>query len=351
MSTQGWAAPGVRELAEKSRALLPRSTSIEHTVSTLFGLYMHYHVASARAASLTVAEGVQFADRIDDPSLKGVAATAMANHLHAEGRFLDAETWLEKACALYNPARDQQQGAVYGMDCRVWATALLAWVQFAIGRTTRAFTLADEAIAWARQIRHVPSLGIALLYLSQIHQMNGDKAGVRERTGELLAASKTYGLPAFEGYGATLASWAAGDLAGVQMIIGILKSINCNLILTYYGSFLADIEAERGNVNQAIAHLDTYLAMSVEHGEHAFEPELLRRRARCEMRLPQPDASLARKSLEKAHDLARQGGMYRFEAAAIQDHLHLLGDDEALRERLRLIHDSFPDLKRLKAQE
>ena len=59
--------------------------------------------------------------------------------------------------------------------------------------------------------------------------------------------AKTYGLPAFEGYGATVAAWVGGDSASVQGIIGVLRSLNCNLVLTYYGSFVADIEAEAGH--------------------------------------------------------------------------------------------------------
>ncbi|WP_437876842.1 TOMM system kinase/cyclase fusion protein [Sorangium sp. So ce513] len=346
MSTQGWASPDVRALAEKSRALLPGSKTTEHTVSTLFGLYMHYHVASERAACRQVADELAaFADRIEDPSLQCVAATAKGVGFHAEGRFLDAETWFDKALHLYDPARDAQQGSAFGMDCRVWASGQLAWVQWGMGRTTRAFQLANDAIAWAREIKHVPSLGIALLYLSQIQHMNGDRPAVHKTTGELLAASKAYGLPAFEGYGAALASWAAGDLRGVEAILGILKSLRCNLALTYYGSFLADIEADAGHLRQAIAHVETCLSMCAELGEHFFEGELMRRRARYEMRLSKPDRDFVRALLARARLLAGERGMYRFEAAAIQEHRRLFGDDAALVSRLTQLHGSFPDLK------
>ncbi|HEU4533385.1 MAG TPA: TOMM system kinase/cyclase fusion protein, partial [Polyangiaceae bacterium] len=216
MSTQGWASPAVRALAETSRALLPESGAKEHTVSTLFGLFMHYHVAGERAQCRRVAdELVAFADRIDDESLRAVAATAKGVNLHAEGRYVDAEIWLERARDHYDPARDRQQGSVFGMDCRAWATAMLAHVRWAMGGRARAFQLAHEALEWARSIQHVPSIGIALLYVSQIHQMDGDRPAVLRRTGELLEAAKTYGLPAFEGYAAAIASWAAGDLEGV----------------------------------------------------------------------------------------------------------------------------------------
>ncbi|WP_437571062.1 TOMM system kinase/cyclase fusion protein [Sorangium sp. So ce542] len=346
MSTQGWASPDVRALAEKSRALLPGSKTTEHTVSTLFGLYMHYHVASERAACRQVAdELVAFADRIEDPSLQCVAATAKGVGFHAEGRFLDAETWFDRALHLYDPARDSKQGSAFGMDCRVWASGQLAWVQWGMGRTTRAFQLANEAIAWAREINHVPSLGIALLYLSQIQHMNGDKPAVRKTTGELLEASKAYGLPAFEGYGAALASWAAGDLQGVEAILGILKSLHCNLALTYYGSFLADIEADAGHLHQAIAHVETCLSMCAELSERFFEVELLRRRARYETRLPKPDRDSVRALLARARLLAGERGMYRFEAAAIQEHRRIFGDDAALVRRLTQLHGLFPDLK------
>jgi TOMM system kinase/cyclase fusion protein len=346
MSTQGWASASVRELAEKSRALLPASRATEHTVSTLFGLYMHYHVAGERAQCRRVAEElVEFADRIADQGLRSVAATAKGVNFHAEGRFLDAELWLEKARRLYEPARDQHQGSVFGMDCRVWATAQLALVQWGIGRTRRSLELAHEAIAWARSIQHIPSLGIALLYISQIHQMAGDKLSVRRSTGELLEASKTYGLPAFEGYAAAIASWAAGDLQGVQMIIGILESLNCNLILTYYGSFLADIEADAGNVRQAIAHVETYLAKCGQFGEHVFEAELARRRALFELRLPEPDRERVRESLVRARTLAREQGMYRFEAAAIQDYQRVFADGAPLNERLAQIYETVTDLQ------
>ncbi|HEU4410482.1 MAG TPA: TOMM system kinase/cyclase fusion protein [Polyangiaceae bacterium] len=346
MSTRGWASSEVRELAEASRALLPASREKEHTVSTLFGLYMHYHVASDRAQCRRVAdELVEFAERIDDGALRSVAATAKGVNFHAEGRFLDAEVWLERARAHYDPARDRLQGSVFGMDCRVWATAQLAQVQWGMGRTARAFALAHEAIEWARAIQHVPSLGIGLLYISQIYQLAGDRAAVRQSTGELLEAAKTYGLPAFEGYAATIASWAAGDLEGVAAIIGVLKSLNCNLILTYYGSFLADIEADAGNVREAIGHVEAFLAMGAAQGEHVFEAELCRRRALYELRLPEPDLDVVRGALDRARRLAREQGMYRFEAAAIREYQRAFGESEELSDRLARIHDLVPDLQ------
>ncbi|MCP3097293.1 TOMM system kinase/cyclase fusion protein [Myxococcus sp. K15C18031901] len=345
MSTQGWASANVRELAETSRGLLPTSSSVEHTVSTLFALYMHYHVASDRERCRLVAEElVAFADNLGDEALQSVAATAKGVTFHAEGRYFDAEVWLERARQLYNPERDKHQGPVFGMDCYVWASAQLALVQWGMGRSRRSLELANEAIAWARKLQHIPSLGISLLYISQIYQQANDKPAVQRWTGELLETSKTYGLPAFEGYAAAIASWAAGDLQGVRTIIGILESLNCNLILTYYGSFLADIEAAAGNIPQAIGHVETYLAQCVRLGEHMFEAELSRRRAMLEMGKPAPDLEVVRGSLVRAASLAREQGMARFEAAALQDHQRIFEDSEPQRERLAHLYETVSEL-------
>ncbi|MEZ4307260.1 MAG: TOMM system kinase/cyclase fusion protein [Polyangiaceae bacterium] len=352
MSMQGWASDNVRALAEKSRALIGKATTVRHAVSILYCLFLNYHVASEHDASHRVAdELIELSDRVSDPSLQCLAATAKGAAFRADGSFLRAEPWLTRALDLYDPSRDQYQGPLFGTDSRVWAGASLALVQWGMGRTQRAFQLADGAIAWAREIKHVPSLGLALLYASQVHQMNGDKASVRRTAGELLDASRTYGLPALEGYGATLASWAESDLAGVDRIIGTLKALNCNLKLTYYGSLLVDIEAEAGRFPEAIAQVETWLTTSKTFHDHAFLAELLRRRGVYEMRLPAPDADLARRSLTEARRLACEQGMYRVEAAAIRDHDRLFGPAPEHTARLTWIHDSFPDLSPSKAAD
>ncbi|MGD8207645.1 MAG: hypothetical protein PVH47_06185, partial [Thiohalocapsa sp.] len=345
MSMEGWASERVRDLAEASRTLLPQSNTHEHTVSTLFALFLHYHVASKRTdCRRVVDELVDFADRIQDASLQAVAAMTKGVDYHAGGRFLEAETWLEKGRNLYDPERDRHHAAIFGMDCYVWATAQLAWVQWGMGRTTRSFELAEEAIDWARKVQHIPSLALGLLYITQIHQMNGDRDAVRARSSELLETAGTFGLPAYEAYGAALAAWASRDLEGIEQIIGTLKSLNCNLILTFYGSFLSDIEAEAGRLPEAIAQVERWLEACGELDEHVYEPELLRRRGLFEMHLDEPDVEHARRALQTARSLAREQGMYLFEAAALRDLTRLFGASDEWRERLVEINRTYSDV-------
>lgn len=320
MASEGWASPRVRERAEQSRKRLHETTAKEHVVSTLFALFMHYHVASSRARCREVAvELQQHAERVADPALLSVAATAQGVRCHAEGDFVQAERWLERARALYVAERDARQGVEFGLDCRVWATAQLALVQFGRGHRQGALALAAEATAWAREIEHVPSLGIALLYTSQIHQMLGDKAAALRVTGELLTHAQSFGLPAFEGYAAAIRAWAEGDEEAVANVIAILEQLNCHLILSYYGSYLAALAEDRGRLDEAAAQWDLCLRRCASLDEHCFEAELLRRRAACEVQQAAPDLDRARQWLERATALSREQGMYRFELLALRD--------------------------------
>lgn len=313
MAMEGWASENVRDLAQTSRPLLPRTATTEHTVSVLFGLFMHYFVRSDQTNSHAIArELVEFADRAGDQSLQSVAAMVKGVPLLVDGRFQDAETWLEKALRLYDPS----QGLGFGLDVRVWTSVLLAWTQIAMDRTERAFALCDEAVAWGRELDHIPSLGIGLLYTAQLRQMVGDRPAVEADVNELLDLAQTYGLPAYEAYGQGIHAWSSGDAEGVAQVIALLESLHCNAVSTYYGSFLADIAADAGRIEEAIEHVDTWLGKCDAFGQHLFEAELLRRRAVYEARLPAPDMALVRTLLDRAIGLAHEQGAARYEKAA-----------------------------------
>jgi len=345
MSAQGWASAEVRELGEATRALLPRSKTREHTITTLFALFMHYYVASERVPCQRVVDELwDYAEAFDDPAMKAVAATARGVNLHAGGHYVESSIWLEKALSLYDPARGKSQASLIGMDCRVWSKALLSQCLFNFGHISRGIALGQEAIDWAREIRHTPSLALAILYLSQIWQMCGDKEQVRQYTDELLQTAKTYGLPAFEGYGATVAAWVGDNSAAVQGIISVLRQLNCNLVLTYYGSFVADIEAEAGRIPAAIAQVDHWLATCEQNQEFFFDAELWRRRGLYELRLPQPQHATAREALKRACTLAHERGIHRVEASAIQDLLQAFPDEQELAPRLAQLLSAYPEL-------
>src|SRR6185369_14896009 len=70
MASEGWGSTKIRDLGETSRSLIPANTVSEAGLSTLFILFMHFHVASDRARCRKAAQDlVQLAERHADDAL------------------------------------------------------------------------------------------------------------------------------------------------------------------------------------------------------------------------------------------------------------------------------------------
>jgi len=163
---------------------------------------------------------------------------------------------------------------------------------------------------------------------------------------EILTLSARYGLPAYEGYAATLQAWATDDDQRIRAITSGLTELGCKLALSYYGSLAADAQAKRGEIDAAIACIDHCLSLCGEYDEHFYEPELHRRRAMYEARKDHA-AEGVRASLEQAVRLARRNAMPRIEALATLDLLRRFGGEQhrARLDELLTLHPGLRDLE------
>lgn len=348
MATRGWADPQVKETADRSASLLHRlEQDSKHRVPTLWFLFTYHHVASNRRAARAVAEElVSIAERSGDQGLRAAAAALHGLTLFVDGDHADARRAIERAAELYDPELHRDHGARFGLDTLVLARAYVAQLSWFSGDAASAFAHVESAVAWAHEIGHVPSIALALLYGCMIHQPAGDRRAVVALAGEVLALSAKYGLPAYEGYAAILHDWATGDEQRALAIVGGLAHLGCQLGLSYYGSLVADTQAERGELAEAIACIDHCLSLCREDGEHFYEPELHRRRAMYEAQRD-PAAEGVRRSLEQAALLARRHDMPRIEAQATLELLRRSGGDERRRARLDELFALHPGLRGL----
>lgn len=350
MATRGWADPQVKATADRSASLLQRlEQDSEHRVPTLWSLFTYHHVASHRRAARGVAEELcSIAEGSGDRGLRAAAEALRGLALYVDGDHADARRAIERAAELYDPELHRDHGARFGLDTLVLARAYVAQLDWLSGDAASAFALVESAVAWAREVGHVPSIALGLLYGCMIHQPAGNRRAVAAMAGEVLALSAKYGLPAYEGYAAILHDWATGEEQRARAIVGVLGQLGCQLGLTYYGSLVADTQAERGELAAAIACVDHCLSLCRENGEHFYEPELHRRRALYEAR-QDPAADGVRRSLEQAASLARRHGMPRIEAQAMLELDRRAGDDERRRARLGELFALHPGLRGLEA--
>ena len=258
MPFRGWADPQVKATVDRSTALLRQlDQQSPHRIPTLWSLFAYHHTASDRPKARAVAEElVAVAEGIGDPGLRAAAATILGCTLHPEGNIAGSRDALERGIGLYDPEKHRDYAARVGLDTLVLAKALLAHLRWFAGDSAAAFELVTSAVDWARDLGHVPSLALGLLYGCQVYQFAGDKATVAAMTGEVLGLSAKYGLPAYEGYAALIHAWTTGNEQQAEGILGALAGMGCKLCLSYYGSLLAENLAERGNFEGAIGRID-----------------------------------------------------------------------------------------------
>ncbi|WP_438041315.1 TOMM system kinase/cyclase fusion protein [Sorangium sp. So ce128] len=350
MATRGWADPQVKATADRSASLLQRlEQDSKHRVPTLWFLFTYHHVASNRRTACGVAEElVAIAERSGDQGLRAAAAALHGLALFMDGDHADARRAVERAVELYDPELHRDHGARFGLDSLVLAKSFVALLRWFFGDTASAFALIASALEWAREVGHVPSIALCLMYGGMVHQLAGDRRAVTAMAGELLALSGKYGLPAYEGYGVVLHDWAAGDEERPRAIVRTLSDLGCKLGLSYYASLAADTQAARGELTAAIECIDRCLSMCRENDEHFYEPELHLRRAIVAARLD-PAAEGVWTSLEQAALLARRFAMPRVEALATLELLRRSSGDGQRRARLDELHRLHPGLRAIQA--
>lgn len=346
MATRGWGDPEFREVVRASEALLQQvAPTNPQRIGALWFLWVYHHTTGNRAEARSVSdELVELARSANNESLLSAARTLMGCTYHAEGKLIDARTELEAAVALYDRNRDRGQGAALGLDSLVLAKTLLGQLYWYGGDRKRAFDSVDEGLLWARELGHIPSLVMGLLYSCQVYQFECDRERTAAMTGEILGLCARYGLPAYEGYAVIIHRWAMASTDQVDMLLGILRGMSCNLCLSYYASLAADNVLATGDAPGALGRIDQCLEFVAQFNERFFEPELHRKRALCQRAI---DASspLVAQSLEKAVTTALEVGSPRTELLALLE-LSALGRlDEKGNERLRALESSLPDAK------
>lgn len=345
MGKYGWADSRVKDVADAAKVLTSHMDQDEAVFPTLWSLATYHHVASNRKEVRELTnELAKIAGDSGDQGLQTAAATFLGLRYQTDGQYIQAAEALEQAIGLYNPELHKNHAMIFGLDTRVWAAGTLAIVRWFSGYHTVAVDCGENAVAWARRLNHIPSLGIALLYKGLLLYHEGDKNAVSDVTNELLAIAKKYGLPAFEGYATVLHCWTTGDAELAMEILNTLRQMGCKLALSLYGAMLADIQAGKGALDTAIARIDECLSLCSENDEHLHEPVLYKQRAQYLLEKEPDNKTGVRTSLMQAATCARTQGMLRIEGEAVFQLLRLFGPDTGNEKRLAVILSRRPEI-------
>ena len=239
------------------------------------------------------------------------------------GEFDEARGHLERALALFEPGRDDDQVFHFGLDGGVAALANLAISTWALGDLERATSLVVRTHARIGEVTHVNTRAWGGMILCMFDLMRHDRLHAAQNAFELARLQREHSLGMFRGFAVFLESWASatGDAPGMgleNMRRGVEQLHEQNVLL-FDGLLkiaLAEAEAAAGDLDRALAVLDEGLATADRVGYRAFEAELHRARGEMLLRRDHVNPAPAEAAFCRAIEIARGQGTRSFELRA-----------------------------------
>ena len=309
MSTRGWHDEELKAIIDRSQVLSDQLGDTQFTGPTLWALMLYFHLDGLQPRAGPDpgrAPAGPRAARSAIGSQEVMAEAAVGHTRWIDGDYHDAGRHFDRVLALYAPAAHRGHAFVYGHDSKVWAGISYAEALWFMGQPDRSLALAEDSLAWARELNHANSLAIAYIFAILLRHDRGERAAIDELWRPLLALSERHGLPVQVAYAGVVHCWAVGDVDGAKRHLALLESTGTELGLSFYRSVVAEAEAERGELDAALARIDDCRRRAEEVGERYYLAELLRLQGRFALASGAGGAAEAEAGLAPARD--RGGG-------------------------------------------
>lgn len=161
IATQGYSANTTLDAFRRALAVGGSSRNGKYLLAASYG-----HLAASYVAGHSTSEAAREFVRVT--GLHGSSAAAQVAYRHLalallhEGSIRDACEILEQTIADYNREEHHEVRREFGQDNRVAASAYLGAIHWLLGDPAKAERAAEEAIDWARELHHPPSVAYAL---------------------------------------------------------------------------------------------------------------------------------------------------------------------------------------------
>ena len=323
MWAKGLGSGEAKSAFEGAQSLADGGHDIDERFETLHGLWLSNLVRGELRTAQEAAE----AFRREAETLGRLTEVAFADRClgvisFSRGDLLTARAHLEEALRLYDPERDRETKLRYGLDTHFGATVTLAPVTLMLGDIEGARKLIEEAVARAVGSGDVQDLINAYNFKALNEVMLGD-AEAALRTGQALADLHQKHQTRSWSVGLAFA-WARARLGDRKTGIAELRrAIAANMEDTRVGiplfqGRLAELEADEGDFEGALARIDEALALTREMGAHSTDSFLHRLRGDILLKRDPTNPAPAEETLRTALAIAQQqSGRLRVLGAAL----------------------------------
>ncbi|HWN68442.1 MAG TPA: TOMM system kinase/cyclase fusion protein, partial [Haliangium sp.] len=277
MATKGYAARELEAVARRSLDIIDSIGESPYTFTTLWNLCMYHHVRAEHGQALArMSQCLELAEQAQDIARQAAILPLLGESLMLQGNFVEARARLEAALALYDPALCREHVFTLGQDARVYAHSVLGLVLCALGYPDQARDHGKRAVAWATEIEHANSLGLALTYLGGVWQYRREREPAREICDALVALAERRGLPQWATMSGLLRGWADGTPEDAEKILDGFRPMGFGQSMAYWASTIAESEAALGRLDAAVQRLDWCLQRANDVHEMNYVAEIHR---------------------------------------------------------------------------
>src|SRR5262249_52945051 len=130
-----------------------------------------------------------------EPTFLLEAHRMVGNILYFLGEFPTALRHFEQGIALYDRQQHDTLAFLSGQDPGVVCLSFAAWGLWMLGYSDQARTRSEEAVALARKLGHLNTLGLALSFAADLYNTCSNWAEAREYGQAVVRLAEEQGLP------------------------------------------------------------------------------------------------------------------------------------------------------------
>jgi class 3 adenylate cyclase/predicted ATPase len=343
---KGHAAPEVADTYARAHELCECLGDTPALVPVLWGLYVYENVWGRQRAARPLAEQcLRSALASGDPSLTVTGHWVLGLAQAYMGEFAAAGAHFEQMVDLFDPVRDAALIVTLGLDSGTVGGLWLAWVRWYLGYPDQAMATMERAVARARALNHVYSLGFALIFDAGLRGLRGEHQRAREIAEEGIALCAANDLALFLGAGRVMEAWALTELRrveeGIERLreaISLWHSLGARLFDPQFSALLAGALLRAGRAAEAQESLDEAVRVIEASGETIFQAEVYRLRGDV---LFATDAAAAERDYLRAIEIARAQEAKSWELRATTSLARLWQQQGRTDEARRILADSY----------
>jgi predicted ATPase len=319
-------------------------------VPSIFGLWASHYIANRSTGDL--------ADRLERITAKSgnkgqrcVSLRMLALESFHAGEYLKCLELVDSALAIYDREQHRDLALTFAHDPCCAATNYKAWSHWYLGSPDQAKVAAEASIAWAREIGHPNTIGLALCYgVSLTNIWRRDLGRVEEAATQVIELSEEKSLELWATWGRIYLSWVrlqrgeGNALKDMEAAIESARRIGAVRLGSFHLGLLAEAQSRLGQHDAAKATLQEAFDLQESTHDVPFEADLYRLRATIRLRAARTSKEQAIADLQRALDIARRQEALSLELRAARDLARLHADDgkvDDAREILLPIHAKF----------